>query len=58
LRRRFANEDVLVPLQAIVFYGDNDIAKGQSAADIADPFRQSWPPRPQRCQTCRCWSYR
>jgi lysophospholipase L1-like esterase len=41
LRQRFANEADPVSPDAIIFYGgDNDIAKGQSAADTADQFRQ------------------
>ncbi len=41
LRKRFANESDPVLPDAIIFYGgDNDIAKGESAADAADQFRQ------------------
>jgi lysophospholipase L1-like esterase len=41
LRRRFAIEDVAVAPDAIVFYaGDNDIAKGESATEVADRFRK------------------
>lgn len=41
LIQRFANEGAVTPPQAIVFYaGDNDIAKGLSAADAAGEFQQ------------------
>lgn len=41
LRQRFANEGPVTPPQAIVFYaGDNDIAKGDTAASADDQFRQ------------------
>jgi lysophospholipase L1-like esterase len=41
LRQRFANEDVPVPPEAIVFYaGENDIANGESAAHAAAQFRR------------------
>ena len=41
LRQRFANEGPVPPPQAIVFYaGDNDIAKGQTAASAEAEFHR------------------